>query len=116
MISALGLPTQEGIEPSTLLVGLIGAVTAGITEEVLFRGYPIERIIDGGFPPLAAGAATWALFTLAHAPTYPLGNVVQLALVALVFTAAYIRLRSLFPVMVGHIVIDIVGVLAYVFT
>lgn len=117
LIEALGLPTREGIAAPSLVVGLVGAVTAGVTEEILYRGYPIERFVEAGYRPLVAGGLTWALFSLAHVGSgYPAGNLVQIALAGLVITAVYVRTRSLFPVVLGHVVVDVVGVLAYVYS
>lgn len=116
VIEAFGLPVRQGIAQPTLVVGITTAVTAGITEEILYRGYPIERLIDAGYGSLAAGGLTWLLFTVAHFWSgYPVGNLLQIALAALVITAVYVRVRSLFPVVVGHVVIDIVGVLSFFF-
>lgn len=115
LITALGLPTREGIPQPSIVYGIASAVTAGVTEEILFRGYPIERLTDVGYRPLVAGGLTWLLFTLAHAPSYPAGNLVQIALVALLLTAVYVRTRSLLPVVVGHALVDVVGVLAFFF-
>jgi len=115
LVSALGLPVREGIPTPSLAIGIASAVTAGVTEEVLFRGYPIERLIDAGSSPLVAGGLTWAAFTVAHAPSYPAGNLVQIGLVALLFTAVYVRTRSLVPVVAGHVLVDLVGVLASVY-
>jgi len=115
LVSALGLPVREGIPTPSLAIGIASAVTAGVTEEVLFRGYPIERLIDAGSSPLVAGGLTWAAFTIAHAPSYPAGNLVQIGLVALLFTAVYVRTRSLVPVVAGHVLVDLVGVLASVY-
>jgi|GEM_PF-760847 membrane protease YdiL (CAAX protease family) len=66
LVTALGLPTEQGIAQPSLAVGIGSAITAGITEEIMFRGYPIERLIDAGYGPVAAGGLTWALFTVAH--------------------------------------------------
>lgn len=116
LVNALGLPTEQGIQRSSLAVGIASAVTAGITEEILYRGYPIERLVDAGYGPVVAGGVTWALFTLAHFGSgYPAGNLVQIALAGLVITAVYVRVRSLVPVVLGHVVVDLVGVLAYFF-
>ncbi|WP_247729806.1 CPBP family intramembrane glutamic endopeptidase [Halovivax limisalsi] len=116
IVSNFGLPVRDGISRPSLAVGLFSAITAGVTEEVLFRGYPIERLTDAGYTPLLAGTITWGLFTVAHAPSYPAGTVLQIAVVAGLFTAVYVRTRSLFPVVIGHVLIDVVGVLAYFYT
>ncbi|MFB1063780.1 lysostaphin resistance A-like protein [Natrinema sp. H-ect4] len=117
LVTALGLPTEQGIAQPSLAVGIGSAITAGITEEIMFRGYPIERLIDAGYGPVAAGGLTWALFTVAHVGSgYPSGNLLQIAVAALIITVVYVRVRSLVPVILGHVVIDLVGVLAYVFS
>lgn len=115
VITGMGLPVREGIPEPSLLYGLFSAFTAGVTEEILFRGYPIERLTDAGYGSIAAGGITWGLFTAVHAPSYPAGNLLQIGLVGLVLTAVYVRTRSLLPVIVGHVAIDVVGVLVYLF-
>lgn len=114
ILDRLGVPTQQGLEQPSLVLGIVGAITAGVTEEILYRGYPIERLTDAGYHPLTAGALTWAVFSLAHAGSgYPVGNLVQISLASLLITAVYVRTRSLVPVVLGHIAVDVVGVLAY---
>jgi len=88
LVNALGLSTEQGIEQPSLAYGIFSALTAGVTEAVLFRGYPIERFVEAGYQPAVAGAVTWAVFTLAHAVSgYPLRNVVQIAALSVVITA-----------------------------
>jgi membrane protease YdiL (CAAX protease family) len=72
VVQALGLTSaQTGIgavatPPSWGAVVI--ALTAGVTEEVLYRGYPIDRI--GGLTGKLwiGGAVTYAVFTSAHIP------------------------------------------------
>lgn len=116
LINALGLPTQQDIEQPSLVYGLFTAFTAGVTEEILYRGYPVERLVTVGYRPVTAGAVTWLLFVFAHLLSgYPSGNLVQISIAALVITAVYVRTRSLFPVVVGHILVDAFGVLAFLY-
>jgi len=116
IINALGLPTELSASMPSLAVGIASAITAGITEEILYRGYPIERLIDAELGPLAAGGITWLLFTVAHfGAGIPLGNFIQVGLAGLIITTIYIHVRSLVPVMLGHVAVDTVGVLLFFF-
>ncbi|MBP1900502.1 membrane protease YdiL (CAAX protease family) [Halorubrum trapanicum] len=108
-IEALGLRVADDAGTMTagasLGVALAGAVTAGVVEEVLFRGYAIERLLAYTGRPLVAGGIAWGAFTAAHAVVWPVGNLVQIAAVAAVFTAVYVRRRTLAPVVVAHVLV-----------
>ncbi|WP_226021616.1 CPBP family intramembrane glutamic endopeptidase [Halomicrobium salinisoli] len=117
LIEGLGLPTSDGalLRGQSLAAALVTAVVAGLAEEPLYRGVPIEAFADTGLGPLGAGLTTWALFTVVHAPSYPAGTLLQIALVAGVFTAAYLRRRSIVPLIAAHVLLDVAGVLAAVY-
>jgi membrane protease YdiL (CAAX protease family) len=119
LVAALGLATRDGAgamsADTTLAVGLLGAVTTGVVEELLYRGYPIERLLDATERPLVAGGLTWGVFTLAHATYWPLGNLVQVAAVAAVLTAVYLRRRTLVPVVGAHVLVWTLAVLGQVY-
>jgi membrane protease YdiL (CAAX protease family) len=109
LVSALGLPV--GDDAGTLATGvglglaLMGAVTTGVVEEVLFRGYPIERLLEHTDSSLVAGGLTWMAFTVAHTVVWPLGNLLQIAAVAAVLTLVYLRRRTLVPVIGAHVLV-----------
>lgn len=109
LVAALGLPVGE--DAGTLATGvglelaLVGAVTTGVVEEVLFRGYPIERLLEYTDSHLVAGGLTWAVFTVAHTVVWPLGNLLQIAAVAGVLTLVYLRRRTLVPVLGAHVLV-----------
>jgi CAAX amino terminal protease family. len=109
VVEALGLPVAGDAGKMSAGVGvgvaLISAVTTGIVEEILFRGYPIERLVACTGSPLVAGGLTWGIFTVAHAAVWPVGNLLQVAAVAAVLTAVYLRRRTLFPVISAHILV-----------
>jgi len=83
----------------------------------MFRGYPIERLIDAGYGPVAAGGLTWALFTVAHVvrDTRPETCFRSRSRPSSSPWSTSASARS-FPSSLGHVVIDLVGVLAYVFS
>ncbi|MDL0122346.1 CPBP family intramembrane glutamic endopeptidase [Halobacterium salinarum] len=106
VVEALGLPVtgDAGTMATGVGVGvaLAGAVTTGIVEEILFRGYPIERLLAYTDSPLVAGGLTWGVFTVAHAAVWPVGNLLQIGAVAAMLTVVYLRRRTLFPVIGAH--------------
>jgi len=119
LVEALGLPVQSGATAmgagAGLGVALARAVTTGIVEEILYRGYPIERLLAYTENPFVAGGLTWALFTAAHAINWPLGNLLQTALVAALLTVVYLRRRTLVPVVGAHVLVWVVAALGQVY-
>jgi membrane protease YdiL (CAAX protease family) len=115
VVATLGLPMTAGAGTMAAGVGiggaLAGAVTTGVVEEVLFRGYAIERLLEYTNSPPVAGGLAWGAFTIAHATVWPVGNLVQIAAVAGVFTGVYLRRRTLFPVIGAHVLVWAVAVL-----
>lgn len=114
VVEALGLSVQSDAAMSAgvgISVALLRAVTTGVVEEVLFRGYPIERLLEYTNSPLVTGVVTWGVFTVAHAVTWPLGNLLQVSAVTVVFTVVYLRRRTLFPVVGAHVAVWVLSVL-----
>lgn len=82
---------------------LLVAVVAGVTEEFLYRGYLIERLLELGTPQLAAGLVSTVTFVVMHAPGRDVRKVVAtLTLPALGFTAAYLLTRNAVGLAVAH--------------
>ncbi len=119
LVTALGLPVSEDSTAMTAGVGLelafAGAVTTGIVEEVLYRGYAIERLIGYSESPAIAGGISWGTFTVGHAVVWPIGNLVQVATVSAVFTLVYLRRRTLFPVIGSHVLVWCLAVMGQVY-
>lgn len=115
LIEALGLPVSGGTGAvgggAGIGVALVHAVTVGIVEEILYRGYPIERLLAYTESPLVAGGLTWLVFTAAHAVNWPVGSLLQTALVAALLTVVYLRRRTLVPVVGAHILVWVFVVL-----
>lgn len=84
--------------------------TAGITEEIIYRGFLIFALTLL-FPTMSIWivlVASSFIFGLAH--TYQgLGNVVRTSLIGLFFAILYIGLGSIIPLIVLHFLIDYVG-------
>jgi membrane protease YdiL (CAAX protease family) len=82
------------------------SITAGITEEILFRGFLIWGF--SAFMNIWL-ASTMALisFTLAHLYQKSLTNLLKVAGTGAVMTGLYISSGSLIPSIIAHIVIDL---------
>lgn len=110
LMDALGLgTTSAGIEqlaqtPIWLRVALV--ITAGITEEIIARGYLIERFTE------ITGRVTWGAviaylaFVLLHTPFWGLGGTIQIGVWSLIVTGLYVWRRSLPACIVMHTLND----------
>ena len=110
LVNALGLRATTGslVRLARIPVGLRVAlvVTAGLCEELVFRGYLIERLaLFTGNLRLAAILA-WAVFTLLHLPRWGSGGTLQIGAWALVISILYLRTRSVPACMLMHILND----------
>lgn len=114
VVEAVGLPVRADagtMAPGVSFgVAISGAVTTGIVSEVLFRGYAIERLLEHTGSPIVAGGLAWGVFTVAHAAVWPVGNLFQIAAVAVVFTVVYLRRRTLVPVVGAHVFVWVFSV------
>lgn len=87
------------------------AVTAGVCEEVLYRGFFIAAGTGPAHLPLVAAAAvSVAAFALAHA-YQGVRQVLTIAVLAFVFTVLYLRSGSLLLPVLVHVLIDLNGLL-----
>lgn len=84
------------------------AVTAGLCEEFLYRGFALAAIIRGGSPVWGAVVISSVLFGLAHIYQGRGGSVSTMLLGAL-FGTARIVYHSLVPVALWHSAVDLVA-------
>lgn len=83
------------------------AITAGITEEILFRGFLIA--IFALFLPLwAAAIAALAIFVLGHSYQGPSG-MLRILPVSIILTLTYVLSGSLWPGIILHAFVDLAG-------
>ena len=95
------IPATRGEYRLFALTGL----TAGITEEIIFRGYLIWAF--GHFAPLwAAALLSLALFIFLHR-YQGLRGMAQVAVIGGILTAVYLLSGSLWPAILLHIIVDI---------
>ncbi len=111
LIRALHLTTTGGTiaQQSTRtppLVGLFVAVTAGVTEEFLYRGYLIERLAAFTGRLSWGAAIAYLAFVLTHLRFWGLGGTLQVGVWALVVTGLYLWCRNQGACMLMHTLND----------
>lgn len=113
IVGWLGLgagPIEGGAGGSTglgpLLITIFVGVTAGVTEEVLYRGYAFERVEEVTRSTWVAGLLTAVVFVLIHFETHGVGGMVIISPVAAILTLAYVRRRTLFVPVLGHVLVN----------
>lgn len=91
----------------------VAAVTAGVVEETLYRGYAIERLglFTGNY--WWAGLLAWAAFVLVHTPFWGWGPVLSMSIAGIPILVFYILERDLLACIVAHTVTDIVGLIIF---
>jgi membrane protease YdiL (CAAX protease family) len=95
--------------PFILRLALV--VTAGIFEEVLYRGYAFERLTTIWRSQWTAAVVTVALFILAHLPVIGFAHLPAVAVVSVLVTLLYLWRRDLILNMVAHATIDGIALL-----
>lgn len=87
------------------------AVTAGICEEFLYRGFAMAALSRAGIVPWAVVAISSVLFGMAHAYQGKSG-IAGTTVMGFVLGASRLAWQSLIPVMVWHAAVDIVAGIA----
>lgn len=90
----------------------ISVVRAGVAEEVLFRGYALQRLREATGSPSLAAVATWAVFTLAHLGAWSWSHLWLAGWGGAVLTCAFVRRRDLAANVLAHVLVDVVAVFA----
>ena len=91
---------------------LFAALTAGVTEELLFRGYAFERLEEWSDSDGVAAAVSTVVFVLLHrGETWSWQSVLRISQPAAITTALYMRWRDLLALMTVHALNDAIGLL-----
>jgi membrane protease YdiL (CAAX protease family) len=90
----------------------ISVVRAGVSEEVLFRGYAIERLHELTGNRRLAAVISGVLFAWAHVGPWGWGHLLLAGYGAILLTALYFWRGNLWANILAHTIVDGVGVLA----
>jgi membrane protease YdiL (CAAX protease family) len=96
-ISQLSLPVQ---------VAVVG--TAVVTEEILWRGYPIERLTELTGSIWIGAAVSGFVFLAVHFPSWGLVGAIPQAVFTLVLVGVYVWSRNIVASMLTHGVVNLV--------
>jgi membrane protease YdiL (CAAX protease family) len=100
-----GILDTAGQYPSWVV--LLSVLTAGVTEEIIFRGDLIERLLEATGNPWGSALLSLGAFILPHLagwnPAHILGVVIPLGAV---LTGLYMWKRNVLFVMIVHVMID----------
>ncbi|RME84314.1 MAG: CPBP family intramembrane metalloprotease [Caldilineae bacterium] len=110
LVSSLGLgSTGAGIAQLARVpvpLRLLIVLTAGVTEEILFRGYPIERMAELTGRLITGAGIAYIAFVLLHIPFWGAGGTIQIGTWSLIVTALYVWRRNLPACILMHILND----------
>ena len=111
LIDSFGLETTVGgleqLATLPLMFVVALAITATVTEEVLYRSYPIKRISELTGSPMVSGGLTLVFFVLFHILFWGLGGTLQISVNAILLTVLYLWRRNLFTCILAHAITDI---------
>jgi uncharacterized protein len=99
------------IKASSFLFRLLLVLRAAVYEEVVYRGYLIERLSELTGKRMLAAVISWALFTLAHWSGWGAAQLLVAGFAGAILTALYLWRRDLASNMLAHFITDGVGFL-----
>lgn len=85
------------------------AVTAGVVEEPLYRGYALERLSSLTGSYWLGGSIAVVAFGAAHIPVWGLGPALVAFVTGAVSTVFYVWKRDLVALIIAHVIGDMVG-------
>lgn len=94
LLVTYGSPDLHALNGTLLALGTL--LLAALADELVFRGYPFQRLLEAANPVLATIAMT-LLFTIGHGvgPGTTAGGTVSTLLLGFVLAMAYLRTRAL---------------------
>lgn len=106
LLKALGLGTTEtGVRrlgQFSFEFRVLMVLTAAITEEIQYRGYPVERLYRLTGNIYVSAAICFTVFVLLHISFWSIGGAIQIGLGSAMFYALYLWRRNLPACMLAH--------------
>ncbi len=97
----------DSISNQSPILILASIITAAITEEVLFRAYPLERLREITGNNWLGIALSLGAFVLLHSQTWNILHILGVVLpLGILLTIIYLNTRSLLFVIIVHLLID----------
>jgi len=89
-------------------------ITASFAEEIIYRGYAMERLLRIGVGPVTTVLVTQIAFALYHLKD-GLGSVLMVATIGSLFAVYYVLTRNLWVTIIGHFFVDAMAILGHAF-
>ncbi len=87
---------------------LLSVLTAGVTEEIFFRGYALERLHEITENKWVSGLISLIFFVAIHSAGWSVAHIVGVVIpLGIILTGLYFWKRNLLFVMIVHVVIDL---------
>ena len=112
---ALGIGNGEAVDRLRALPAwwlALSVIRAGVSEEILFRGYPIERLQELTGRRWLAAVLPLIPFVLAHVGPWGWSHVLVAGFGGAMFTWLYLLRRNLPASILAHCIVDAVAVFA----
>jgi membrane protease YdiL (CAAX protease family) len=103
--------TLTTIGSLSLPVKLTIVATAVVTEEILWRGYPIERLTELTGSVWVGAVTSFVVFLAVHYPAWGLVGALPQAVFALALVGVYVGTRNVVACILTHAVINVVMIL-----
>ena len=103
--------TLSALSRLSLPVQLVIVVTAVVTEEILWRGYPIERLAEVTGSVWIGASVSGVVFLAVHFPAWGLVGAIPQAVFTVVIVGSYVWSRNVVACMLTHGVINVVMIL-----
>lgn len=114
LLVGMMIPSQESGSISQVATSfpwwaiLLSVLTAGVTEEILFRAYPLSRLLEASWGKWLAGALSLAFFVCMHSAGWNLTHIVGVVLpLGLILTLLFLWKRNVWFVILVHTLIDL---------
>lgn len=95
----LGISKLQGL-PTWYLI--FAGITAGVIEELLYRGYPIERLSLLTGKVWVSGILSVIIFAVVHIPFWGTGSAIFTLFPGIVLTALYVCIIDLIANAIAH--------------
>lgn len=93
-------------------LNILIVVRAAVSEEILFRGYPMERLEELTGSRAVAGVVTCVVFTLDHIDFWGWHHIFIAGSAGAVLTLLYLWRRNIWVNMIAHFIVDAAAFLA----
>jgi uncharacterized protein len=85
------------------------SLTAGVTEELVFRGYLLTRLSEFFKEPHIPAIISSALFAILHYGYYSLAQLLGTFFFGVFFSIFYIKYRNIHALIIAHFLIDLIA-------